>query len=216
MAVELAGAVVGWLVAFSSDSGVRLIRGQHDERALKKALTHALAPVVAGTDPAVRPVLERGLTRFFAAPSKFRVVNAPSVREALATAVASQMTDLEEWVAVKTGRPFREVVAIEAEEFTARVTQAVVSGLRQYAAAGELTELVRALDTAEIMGRLDVLGMQITDLAVPGRAAATFSLPRGISSFTGRAPELEHMVQVLDTAGTGGAIDIHAIKGCLA
>lgn len=214
VAIEVVSAVVGWLVAFCSDSGVRLIKGQSDERSLKKAVRRTLMPVVAETDPAVRPVLERGLVRFFAKQPELSMVGATSVRDSLTTAVEAQMADLEQWVAAKTGRLFSEVVEIEPGEFIDQVSEAVVAGLRQYAAAGELTELVRALDTAEIMGRLEALGMQITDLAVPGRAAATSSLPRDIASYTGRTSELEHIVQRLDTADTPASIiRIHTING---
>ncbi|MEU4497625.1 tetratricopeptide repeat protein [Streptomyces sp. NPDC023998] len=214
MAIDVVSAVVGWLVAFCSDSGVRLVRGQHDERSLKKTMSRALGTVVIQADPAVRPVLERGLARYFAASPKLSFGGAASVRDALTAAVAGQMVELEQWVADATGRPFGDVVDMEPAEFIGQVSEAVVTGLRQYAAAGELTELVRALDTAEIMGRLEVLGLQITELAVPARAAATFSLPRDIASFTGRGAELERIVQVLDSADPDtGAIDIHAIDG---
>uniref|UniRef100_A0AAU2JZP8 Tetratricopeptide repeat protein n=1 Tax=Streptomyces sp. NBC_00049 TaxID=2903617 RepID=A0AAU2JZP8_9ACTN len=214
MAIELVSAVVGWLVAFCSDSGVRLIKGQRDELSLKKTLSRTMATIVGQADPSVRPVLERGLARFFAAPPTLNLGGAPSVRGALRTAVASQIADLEQWVADATGRPFGEAVDIDPVEFRERVTDAVVSGLRQYAAAGELTELVRALDTEDIMGRLEVLGLQISDLAVPARATATFSLPRDVTSFTGRGDELDRLLRTLEAAdpATGGS-GIHTIDG---
>jgi transcriptional regulator with XRE-family HTH domain len=57
------------------------------------------------------------------------------------------------------------------------------------------------------------------EAAVPGRAgasgvAATRTLPRDITSFTGRRQELQELVDAaIGTANSGGAVGIHAIGG---
>jgi transcriptional regulator with XRE-family HTH domain len=47
--------------------------------------------------------------------------------------------------------------------------------------------------------------------SVGGIAGATRTLPRDASSFTGRKPELRHLVET--AAGSGGVVGIHAIGG---
>ncbi|MFE7127325.1 ATP-binding protein [Streptomyces sp. NPDC057617] len=212
--IDMVGSLVGWLVSLCGDSGIQLVRNQRDERSLKKTMRRALATVVSQADPAVQNTLERGLVRFFASPPQLSLDGSSPVGEALQAAIAGQVAGLEEWVADTTGLPFADAVDMESAEFVEEVTVAVVAGLRQYAAAGELAELVRALDTAEIISRLQTLGLQISGLTVSARAAATFSLPRDVTAFTGRELELERIVRVADSMDPATAgIGIHAIDG---
>ncbi|MGW6461503.1 ATP-binding protein [Streptomyces sp. NPDC055078] len=207
-------ALVGWLIALCGDSGVQLTRDQYDERSLKKTMGRSLGAVVARAHPAIRATLSRGLARFFAEPPRLRLDGSTPIRQALEASVAEQIADLEEWLTAGTGVPFGDAVDIEPGEFAELVTEAVVSGLRQYAAAGELAELVHALDTAEIMSRLDALGLQLSGLTVPARASATFSLPRDVTTFTGRGPDLERVLRTARSADPAAeVIGIHAIDG---
>ncbi|MDQ0941143.1 tetratricopeptide repeat protein [Streptomyces sp. V1I1] len=214
VSIDIVSAVVGWLVTLCNDSGVELVRNRRDDRSLRKTIGRSVGTVIAQSDPAVRSTLEHGLVRSFSSPPKLRLDGSVSVRDALQESVADQIADFGEWVSDTTGLPFQDVVEIEPDRFTERVCEAVVSGLRQYAAASELTELVHALDTAEIIGRLEALGLRIDGLSLPTRAAATFSLPRDIPSFTGRHAELERVLEAMNVTGPAmQGVDIHAIDG---
>lgn len=212
--VEVVSAVVGWLVAVCGDSGFRLVRDGRDERALRKTLQGSMEPVLDLAPQHARRTLERGLTRFFKEPPTLRLDGTAPVHEALEAAVDAQLAKLDQWVARTTGVPFAEAVALEPDVLRGRVTDAVVSGLRQYAAAGGLAELVRALDTTEILSRIDALGLRLDGLTVPSRAAATFSLPRDVPTFTGRDAELELLVRtVRREAREPRIVAVHAIDG---
>ncbi|MEU2131687.1 NB-ARC domain-containing protein [Streptomyces sp. NPDC018352] len=217
VSLDVVSAVVGWLVALCGDSGFHLVRDQRDERALRKVLKGSMESVVVSVPPGSRRTLENGLTRFFKAPPALRLDGTTSVHDALEAAVYAQVVELDQWVTRTTGVPFVDAVSVEPEVLRTRITDAIVSGLRQYAAADGMTELVRALDTAEILGRIDALGLRLEGLSVPSRAAATFSLPRDIASFTGRAVELESLMHLsgwgVQQPDSGRAVAVKAING---
>ncbi|QKZ17841.1 ATP-binding protein [Streptomyces chartreusis] len=217
VALDLVSAVVGWLVALCGDSGFHLVRDQRDERALRKILQGSMGSVVASAPPSARRTLERGIARYFKEPPALRLDGTVPVHDALETAVDAQIAELDQWITRTTGVPFAEAVAVEPDVLRSRIAEAIVSGLRQYAAVGGMSELVRALDTAEILSRINALGLRLDGLTVPSRAAVAFSLPRDTVSFTGRAAELEHMVR---TAGrdvhepdTAHIPAVHAVDG---
>ncbi|MFI6012083.1 ATP-binding protein [Streptomyces sp. NPDC051243] len=217
VALDVVSAVVGWLVAVCGDSGFHLVRDQRDERALRKMLRGSMESVVAAVPPSSRRTLERGIARHFKVPPTLRLDGTLPVQDALQAAVDAQIAELGEWVARTTGVPFEEAVAVEPDVLRTRIADAIVSGLRQYAAAGAMSELVRALDTAEILGRIDALGLRLDGLTVPSRAAVTFSLPRDTASFTGRSAELAHMIRTVgrDTPepDTPPVPTVHAVDG---
>jgi transcriptional regulator with XRE-family HTH domain len=81
--------------------------------------------------------------------------------------------------------------------------------IRRLADALGLAGLVRAQFEAVARGRTVPAA---TDAAeVGGAAAATRTLPRDVTSFTGRQQELEQLEEA--AAGTGGVVGIHAIGG---
>ncbi|MEY9995266.1 tetratricopeptide (TPR) repeat protein [Streptomyces sp. V4I8] len=217
VALDVVSAVIGWLVALCGDSGFHLVRDQRDERALRKTLQGCMDSVVASVPPNSRRTLERGIARYFTSPPALRLDGTQPVHDALEAAVDAQIAELGQWVARTTGVPFVEAVAVEPDELRTRITDAIVSGLRQYAAAGGMSELVRALDTAEILGRINALGLRLDGLTVPSRAAVAFSLPRDTASFTGRATELEHLMRTVDRdtrePDTSPVLAVHAVDG---
>lgn len=217
IALDVVGAVVGWLVSLCGDSGFHLVRDQRDERSLRKILQGSMDSVVVSAPPSAQRTLERGLARYFKAPPALRLDGSVPVHTALEAAVDAQTAELEQWVTRTTGVPFAEAVAVEPEVLRARVTEAIVSGLRQYAAAGGMSELVHALDTAEILGRLNALGLRLDGLTVPSRAAVTFTLPRDTATFTGRAAELEHLMRTVGREvrepDTARVLAVHAVDG---
>lgn len=216
IALDMVGAVVGWLVSLCGDSGVQLLGDQRDERALRKMIQGSMDSVVASAPPSARRTLERGIAKYFGAPPTLHLDGTVSVREALEAAVDAQIAELDQWVARTTGVPFAEAVAVEPDVLRTRITEAIVSGLRQYAAAGAMSELVHALDTAEILGRINALGLRLDGVTVPSRAAVTFTLPRDSASFTGRAAELGVMRTVGRDAlepDTARVLAVHAVDG---
>jgi tetratricopeptide (TPR) repeat protein/transcriptional regulator with XRE-family HTH domain len=79
----------------------------------------------------------------------------------------------------------------------------------------QLTGEVRVVFVAAARGRApaaEVLAVRRAG-AVPPIAAATRSLPRDISGFTGREPELTRLLGTLADAADGGPVRIHAIDG---
>ncbi|MFI1105227.1 ATP-binding protein [Streptomyces melanogenes] len=217
VSLDVVGAVAGWLVALCGDSGFHLVRDQRDERALRKVLQGSMESVLDSAPVSARRTLERGLARFFKAPPTLCLDGTVPVHDALEAAVEAQIVELDQWVARTMGVPFADAVAVEPCALRSQITDAIVSGLRQYAAAGGMAELVHALDTAEILGRIDALGLRLDGLTVPSRAAATFSLPRDTVSFTGRAAELERLMrtagQIARDADTSRVVSVHAIDG---
>lgn len=217
VSLDVVGAVVGWLVSLCGDSGLHLVRDQRDERALRKMLQGSMGSVVDLAPPSTREILERGLTRFFKAPPALRLDGTVPVRDALQAAVQAQVVEFEQWVTRTTGAPFAETALVEPDVLRERITDAIVSGLRQYAAAGGMAELVRAVDTAEILGRIDALGLRLDGLTIPSRAAVTFTLPRDTASFTGRTAELDRLALIAARAeGQADAtrvVAVHAIDG---
>lgn len=57
MPVDLAAAVVGWLVQIFGDAGIFLVCGSRDERELKKAVARAIKTVGVWAGPASRQAL---------------------------------------------------------------------------------------------------------------------------------------------------------------
>jgi tetratricopeptide (TPR) repeat protein len=213
MPIDLVVAILGWLVQVSGDSAIRLVRGSPDERALKRAMRMAIEVVVAQANPQSR-ALEQGLRLCFSSSPLLRLDAPASVGEGLRAAIAAQLSILDRSVNNDTGRPFYEEVGVEPDWLTEKVTEAIIGALHQVVAAGGLADLVHVLDAADISGRLDILGMQISGLSVSSPAAVTRTLPHDIATFTGREIELARLMHALtDTARRGRVVGIHAIDG---
>lgn len=159
MPIDLIGAVVAWLVAASGDAGIRLIRGSGDERMLRKAVRVAVDAVVREADPALQKQLRAGLTLCFSSPPAMKLDAATRAGDWLPSAIAAQISQLEGWVNNDTGRPFYQDVPVDPAWLSGRVTDAIIGALRQVVASGNLPEVVRDMDTIEVLARLDVLGL---------------------------------------------------------
>jgi len=210
--IDLAGALVGWVVAQAGNAGIRLARRPPDERALRTALGLAVDWVVEQVAPPHREALRLGLRECFSAPPRLGLTAATAVDEGLRAAIAAQVAQLDQLVHGDTGQPFFQTVAVDREWLAEQVTTAIRSALRQVTAAGGLSELVHGMDTAEVLTRLDGLGKPGQEAAAA--AVATRTLPRDIGSFTGRDSELRQVMATLTgRVGTGGVVGIHAIDG---
>lgn len=168
MPIDLIGAVVAWLVAASADAGIRLIRGSHDERMLRKALAVAVNTVVKEADPALQKPLRAGLALCFSSPLAMSLDGSTPTGDWLRSAIAAQVSQLEGWVNNDTGRRFFEDAPVDPAWLTERVTDAIIGALRQVVASGSLPELVRGVDTTDVLARLDALGLLVAMTVVTG------------------------------------------------
>jgi hypothetical protein len=159
MPIDLIGAVVAWLVAASGDAGIRLIRGSGDEGKLRKAVRVAVEAVVREVDPALQKQLRAGLILCFSSPPAMKLDGTTPTGDWLRSAIVTQVSQLEGWVNNDTGRPFYQDVPVDPAWLSGRVTDAIVGALRQVVASGNLPELVRGVDTTDVLGRLDALGL---------------------------------------------------------
>ncbi len=207
MPVDLAGALVGWVVSVVGDAGIRLARRSPDERALSKAMGLAIDRVVEQADSSSQEALRLGLRECFSAQPRLGLDASTSVGEGLRAAIVAQVAQLDQMMHSDTGQPFYQAVPVERVWLVEQVTAAVLTALRQVVAAGGLAELVHGVDAAELLARLE-------ELTVSAPVAATRTLPRDIGSFTGRQNELWQLIStVTGRAATGGVVGIHAIDG---
>jgi hypothetical protein len=164
MPIDLIGAVVAWLVALSGDTGIRLLRGSRDKRMMHDALSVAVGSVVEQADPAVRGSLQAALSQCFSAPLLLQVDISAPIGVWLRSAITEQVMHLENWVNNESGRPFREYVPVDLALLAQQLADAIIVALRQVVALGGLTALVQGVDTAEVLARLDALGLQVSRL----------------------------------------------------
>ncbi len=157
MPVDLVGALVGWLVSVVGDAGVRLALRSPKERALRNALRLAIDNVVAQVPSSSQEALRAGLRECFSRPSQLRLDASPNVGDGLRAAIAAQVSQLDEMAHIDTGQPFYQAVPVDRGWLSEQVTAAILTALRHVVAAGEPAELVHALDTAEVLARLDAL-----------------------------------------------------------
>jgi tetratricopeptide (TPR) repeat protein len=213
--IDLTDPVISWIVALAGDTGIRLIFTSRDQRRLHRILDKELEFVVSQVNPEVRAAVEHALIAAVSAPTKLHPDPGVPLGQALRKVIASQLIVLEQWVDEKSDLNFAAATGIEPDVLAERVADAVVSGLRHYVAASGLAELVHGLDTAEVTGKLDAISLQIAGLMVSARAAATFTLPHDIASFTGRREDLSRLLGLgSQAAGTRGQVlGIHAIDG---
>ena len=160
MPVDLVGALVGWVVSLVGDAGIRLVRRSPDERALSTAIGLAIDNVVEHIDPSSRNALRLGLRECFSTPPRMRLDVSTSVGEGLRDAIAAQVAQLDEMVHSDSGQPFYQMVPVRPLWLTEQITEAIRTSLRQVVAAGGLAELVHALDTADVLARLNMLGIE--------------------------------------------------------
>jgi hypothetical protein len=83
-----------------------------------------------------------------------------SVGEGLRAAIAAQVAQLDQMVHSDTGQRFYQAVLVDRVWLIEQVTAAVLMALRQVVAAGGLAELVHAVDTEDVLVRLDMLAVQ--------------------------------------------------------
>ena len=165
MPIDLIGAVVAWLVAASGDAGVRLVRGPDDKRLLRRAVGVAVDLVVGQVDPPFQGPLRQLLEQCFSSRPSLEPDALTPVGEWLRVAIKAQVTEASGWVNNDTGRLFSEEVPVSPEWLAGHVTDAIVGALRQVVAEGGLAELVHGVDTADLLDRLDAIGLTVSQLA---------------------------------------------------
>lgn len=213
--IDLTDPVIAWVVARTGDMGIRLIFTSRDRRRLRQTLDRELELVVQEVDPRNRAVIGRALASAVSLPTKLHPDPGMPLNQALHKLIATQLRLLEQWVDEDSGLTLASATGIEPLALADRVADAIISGLRHYVAASGLAELVHGLDTAEVTGKLDAISLQIAGLRVNTWAAATFTLPHNISSFTGRREDLRRLLEFGSKAAgrRGRALGIYAIDG---
>lgn len=210
----LTSALTGWLVSLVGDAGIQLIRKSPDERALRTAMGLAIDRVVEQVDSSSQQMLRAGLQQCFSAAPRQGFDVSVSVSEGLRAAIAAQVAQLDQMVHNDTGQPFYQAVPVDHDWLVKQLTEAVFAVLPQVAAARSLPELVHALYAEGLAIRLDELGSRISALGMAAPAAAIRSLPRDISSFTGRQGPLRQLIQaVTSRVATSEPVGIYAIDG---
>jgi hypothetical protein len=126
---------------------------------LRKALAVAVNTVVKEADPALQKPLRAGLALCFSSPLAMSLDGSTPTGDWLRSAIAAQVSQLEGWVNNDTGRRFFEDAPVDPAWLTERVTDAIIGALRQVVASGSLPELVRGVDTTDVLARLDALGL---------------------------------------------------------
>jgi tetratricopeptide (TPR) repeat protein len=216
MAVDLGltSALTGWLVSLVGDAGIRLIRQSPDERALRAALGLAIDRVVEQVDASSQQMLRAGLQQCFSDAPRMGFDASGSVSEGLRAAIAAQVAQLDQMVHNDTGQSFYQTAAVDRDWLVKQLTEAILAVLPQIAAAHSVPELVHALYAEGLATRLDELSSQISALRDAAPAAAIQTLPRDISSFTGRHGLLRQLVQAVTNRVTmGQPVGIYAIDG---
>ncbi|MGH3251232.1 MAG: ATP-binding protein [Trebonia sp.] len=213
--IALTDDVLSWVIGLVGDAGIQLIHTSRDKGRLRRILDAELVHVVSGVSPEIRATVERALTVAVTAPRQLQPGPGTPLNQALREVISSQLRVLGQWTDEDRGLGFPEVTGIRPDELVDRVADAVLHALRNYAAASGLTELVHGLDAAEVTTRLDALSLQIAGLTVNARAAATFTLPHDIASFTGRHDHLDRLLRhdAEVTRSGGHTISINAIDG---
>jgi tetratricopeptide (TPR) repeat protein len=212
--IALTDDILSWVIGLAGDAGVRLIHTSRDKGRLRRILDAELVHVVSGVAPESRASVESALTAAVVAPRRLQASPGAPLNEALREMIVSQLEALSHWADEDRGLGFTEVTGIGPDELASRVTDAVLSALRNFVAASGLTELVHELDAADMTTRLDAISLQIAGLTVNARAAATFTLPYDIPTFTGRHDHLDRLLDLGAAAQSSGhAISIHAIDG---
>ena len=168
MPIDLIGAVVAWLVALSGDTGIRLLRGSRDKRMMHDALNVAVGAVVEDADPAVQGSLQAALSQCFSSPPLLQADISKPIGVWLRSAITEQVLQLGNWVNNDSGRPFPEDVPVDLALLAEQLANAIIAALRQVVALGGLTALVQGVDTAEVLARLDTLGLQVSRLEAAG------------------------------------------------
>lgn len=176
MPIDLIGAVVAWLVATAGDAGVRLARGSPDERMLNQAVSVAIDRVLGQVDATLREPLRDALAWCFSVPLRLEPHGETRIDVWLRAAVAAQLADIDP-NSFGADRLLDPYDWLENE-----LSVALVGALRQVVATSGVTELVHGLDFADVMGRLDAIGIQVDQLAqssaaVQIRALAVVAAP---------------------------------------
>lgn len=219
MPVDLVGAAVGYLLRVFADTGVTLLRGPGDRRALETSVRRTIDAVVAQADPPSRERLRDGLRQCFTARAVDEVDTSLPLGEGVRAAIAERIALLA-GMSDEDGLPFYDGIQVDQDWVTERVTDALLMALRHHAAAGGVAELTRGIDSADMIARLDDLGFQLSVMRADIRStaasvtslAATTTLPADTSSFTGRTTELDRLLCGLDSASTD-IVEISAIDG---
>jgi hypothetical protein len=154
MPVDLGGALVGWVVSLLGDSAIRLVRRSSDERDVSKAMELAISKVVEQADSTSQDVLRSGLRECFSAPPRLELDATTSVSTGLRAAIAAQVDLLDRMVHGDTRQPFYQVVAVDRTWLVERITETIIAALRQVAATSGLVELVRGMDTADLLAAI--------------------------------------------------------------
>jgi hypothetical protein len=104
MAIDVAGAIVGWVLSLVGDAGIRLVRRSSDKRAFSGAIELAIGQVVEQADFSSREALRQGLRGCFSVPPRVGLHGSTSVSERLRAAIAAQVAQLDDMVHSDTGQ----------------------------------------------------------------------------------------------------------------
>ncbi|HEU0129063.1 MAG TPA: hypothetical protein VFQ48_10730, partial [Pseudonocardiaceae bacterium] len=148
MAVDLGGALVGWLTSLFGDQLVQQLR---NERILHRAMKLAIDNVVTQTNSSSRDLLRSELQQCFSTPPRLALDAFTSVSDGLQAAITAQLAQLDQMRHRDTGEPFYQAVLVDRSWLVEQVNAAIVAAFRQVVAASGLAGLVHALDTENLL-----------------------------------------------------------------
>lgn len=196
--IDLIGGVVAWLVATAGDAGVRLLRGSPDERMLHQAVSVAIDGVVGQIDATLREPLRDALAWCFSAPPRLEPNGVTRIDVWLRAAVTAQIADIDPDSLGADGRQDPH------DWLEQELSAALVGALRQVVASSGMTELVHGLDFADVMSRLDAIGVQVDQLAQSPAAVQIRAL--AVVAATGARSELDKALKVPHVSTTWALI----------
>lgn len=240
MPADVVNVLTQWLLEACEAVGLRLERGPTDRRALRKAVSRAVSSVLDQAAPSSRNMLEKQLQKCFSSPpavrdlevggglqaavsvqlarssqsGKFSWAHGPPHMDAnwLAEELsAALMGELHPYLAARDlggltdARAEQSPTPLPPNREGEREGEGGTAEAHNLMTAGSVSQAVQA---GAVHGGVHVYG------AVESLAAATHTLPRDIASFTGRASEIERLMQaVMSRVSAGRVIEIIAIDG---
>jgi hypothetical protein len=198
----ITAAIVGWVVSQVGTTGLdrvkRLVLGDKQQNALRKAVREAIASAVDETLAADdRKIVREALLRESPDTADVQVTDALDLRSTIQAQLRRRLEVLaEQGYDVDPGHI--------AETITSRIEMRIRDSIRD----DPLKPLADWLRYATVVERLEELKQyQGAAPVIPAQ------LPRSVAGFTGRGSELALMTGLLDPVGAAGAVVVSALAG---
>jgi tetratricopeptide (TPR) repeat protein len=219
-----------WLVGVLADAGrrklVTFVLGDERERALLEACRAAVTATAAGLEPndaAAADHVALVIGEVFRAPAAQLAGEHDTLLEALQAGIAAQLAVLADRdITTEPGWSSADALGVSAAEVTQQLTRHLEREITgRGARGGPLEPLSSQLNSDRLFlqglrleGKVDrVLAVVDPARVVAAAPVALAQLPPQPAVFTGRDDELAALADLLDPAGTSGAVTVAAVAG---